>query len=369
MKIAIFSPSKSNISETFIQAQVSRLQGEIILYHTGDIPSCLNDTVLMSSQSPVERLTYSIRKRLGKTPLTAAENVLYQSLQQEKPDVLLVQYGITAAKNLRVIKLSGIPLVIHFHGYDASMYSVLEKNKQAYTEMFAYASAIIGVSKKMVEMLSEMGAPAEKLHHLCYGPNPRFESVSPQYGEQQFLGLGRFVDKKAPHLTILAFKQVLEKYPQAQLRMIGTGPLLMTCKDLVSYYKLEQNVHFPGAHGIDRVLEEMQHVCAFVQHSRRALDGDMEGTPVAILEAQLAGLPVISTLHAGIPDVVISGETGLLVSENDVDGMARCMIRILDDSAGASSMGTKARAHVVENFTMEKYISRLQEVVEKAARR
>jgi colanic acid/amylovoran biosynthesis glycosyltransferase len=368
MKIAIFSPSKSNISETFIQAQISRLQGDIILYHTGDIPSCLNDNTLANTLSVADRVTFAIQKRTGRTHLTPAENALYRSLQKEKPDVVLAQYGITAAKNLRVIKSLGIPLVIHFHGYDASMYSVVEKNKQAYIEMFQYASAIIGVSNRMVEMLQEIGAPAEKLHHLCYGPNPRFQDIQPNYAAPHFLALGRFVDKKAPHLTILAFKQVIEKYPKAQLRIIGTGPLLMTCRDLVKHFHLEDHVHLLGAHGIERVLEEMKDVCAFVQHSRRALDGDMEGTPVAILEAQLAGLPVISTIHAGIPDVVISGETGLLVEENDVDGMATSMLRVLEDAEMASNMGRKGRARVLEHFTMEHYITSLQKIVESAAR-
>jgi glycosyltransferase involved in cell wall biosynthesis len=364
MKIAIISPSKSNISETFIQAQITRLKGEIIHYHTGDIPTHLNDQSLVGELSLWDRMLYALQKRTGRTSLTPAENTFSRSLRKERPDVILAQYGLTAAKNLRVIKSLGIPLVIHFHGYDASIYSVVEKNKEAYLSMFKYASAIIGVSNRMVAMLREMGAPAEKLNYLCYGPNPRFRDIQPNYTAPHFLALGRFVDKKAPHLTILAFRQVIEQYPKAQLRIIGNGPLFMTCKDLVKHLQLEEHVHFLGAHGIERVLTEMNDVCAFVQHSRRALDGDMEGTPVAILEAQLAALPVISTIHAGIPDVVVHEKTGLLVEENDVNGMTQCMLRLLEEPELAASMGNNARASVMEHFTMEKYIASLQTIVE-----
>ena len=68
-------------------------------------------------------------------------------------------------------------------------------------------------------------------------------------------------------------------------------------------------------------------------------NGDSEGTPVAILEAAAAGLPVISTLHAGIPDVIEDGKNGFIVEEHDVDGMARCMIEILESPDEARRMG------------------------------
>lgn len=368
MKIAIISPSKSNISETFIQAQIKSLKGEILHYHTGDVPTQLNDRSLLGELSFLYRIKYHVQKRTGNTILTPDENTFRRSLQKERPDIILAQYGLTAAKNLRVIKSLSIPLVIHFHGYDASMYSVVEKNREGYKAMFDYASAIIGVSNRMVAMLRELGAPAEKLHYLCYGPNPRFQDIDPDYTAPHFFALGRFVDKKAPHLTILAFRQVVDQYPKAQLRIIGNGPLLMTCIDLVKHLHLDEHVHFLGAHGIDRVLEEMKDSCAFVQHSRRALDGDMEGTPVAILEAQLASLPVISTYHAGIPDVVVPEKTGLLVEENDINGMASCMLRVIGNPELAATMGRNARALVMEHFTMEKYIASLQVIVEKSAR-
>ena len=79
------------------------------------------------------------------------------------------------------------------------------------------------------------------------------------------------------------------------------------------------HVRFP-----DTIIELVQHLkssTAFAQHSITAENGDMEGTPVGIVEASYAGLPVISTFHAGIPDVINNRETGLLVEEHDVEEM------------------------------------------------
>lgn len=367
MKIAILSPRKSGLSETFIQAQVERLEGTIIQYHGGENPTHLGDVALSEMVALPKRLFNKVARQLGMTDLSYQEYIFKASLQKEKPDLILAQYGVLGAKNLRVIKSLNIPLIVHFHGYDASVYSVLEGLAKEYKEMFAYAKATIGVSHKMVAMLKEAGAPDSKLHYLCYGPNPNFANVQPNYHSKIFFGLGRFVDKKAPHLTIMAFQKVLEKHPDAQLRMVGNGPLFHICKDIVKHYKLENNVHFLGAHGIDVVISEMEKACAFVQHSRRADNGDMEGTPVAILEAQMAGLPVISTKHAGIPDVVKQGITGLLVDENDVNGMAENMIQILDHPNFAQQLGSAAKPYILENYSMEKYIASLQAIVNQSA--
>jgi glycosyltransferase involved in cell wall biosynthesis len=99
---------------------------------------------------------------------------------------------------------------------------------------------------------------------------------------------------------------------------------------------------------------------AFVQHSVTAWDGNMEGLPLAIIEAQMSGKPVISTVHAGIPDIVAHGETGFLVAEKDVKGMAEYMSKMATDSELVSQMGTRARERALERFTLQQHIQGIQ---------
>jgi glycosyltransferase involved in cell wall biosynthesis len=108
----------------------------------------------------------------------------------------------------------------------------------------------------------------------------------------------------------------------------------------------------------------MRKARAFVQHSMQANDGDSEGTPLAILEAGASGLPVVSTRHAGIPDVVLDSDTGLLVEEGDVDGMAQCMIRLAESPKLALELGTAARERIAEDFTLDASIRGLWRIVE-----
>jgi hypothetical protein len=105
---------------------------------------------------------------------------------------------------------------------------------------------------------------------------------------------------------------------------------------------------------------------AFVQHSMRTSYGDSEGTPVAVLEAGASGIPVVATRHAGIKDVVVDGETGLLVDEGDVEGMAECMLRLAEDSALAATLGKAARERISAEFSMDRSISNLWHIVETA---
>ena len=149
--------------------------------------------------------------------------------------------------------------------------------------------------------------------------------------------------------------------------MIGDGILLDVCRDLVSAMGIGHAVEFCGAQSPDVIAAEMRQARAFVQHSITASDGDSEGTPVAVLEAGAAGLPVVSTRHAGIPDVVIEGVTGLLVDERDVDGMAGHMRMLIRNPDQATELGRRAAAHVRRYYSMEQSIDRLAWVLNAAA--
>jgi glycosyltransferase involved in cell wall biosynthesis len=111
----------------------------------------------------------------------------------------------------------------------------------------------------------------------------------------------------------------------------------------------------------------MRRARCFVQHSKRAEDGDSEGTPVAVLEASSCGLPVVSTKHAGIVDAVVNGVGGFLVEEGDVDKMADHLLRLVRDSELAARMGSAGRRHIEANYSLTKSLDCLRQVVTEAA--
>jgi glycosyltransferase involved in cell wall biosynthesis len=280
-------------------------------------------------------------------------------------EAVIAEYGPNGVAVMDVCKEAGVPLIVHFHGYDAYVRPVLEKEGKRYPELFQNSSAIIAVSRDMENQLLRLGVPREKLQYNPYGVDiSLFQKVDPAHAPPLFVAVGRFVDKKAPYLTLLAFKKVVESVPEARLILIGDGPLWEACKQLAQALGIFEMVQFPGVLPHVEVAATMQKARAFVQHSIVPSHGDSEGTPVAVIEAGATGLPVVATRHAGIPDVVIDGETGLLVDEGDVNGMAECMIRMAKNPDLAAKLGRAARKRICDEFSMEKSISNLWSIVE-----
>jgi len=358
--LAIFSPGKNAYSETFIQAH-KKLPFNIKFYHDGDLPSKLEGTKNIAQFTFWQR----VKKRLNKE-FTLAEYALINSLKRENVECVLAEYGPTACAALKVVEYLKIPMIVHFHGYDASVKTVLSDYKHSYKRVFEYSKSIIVVSNKMKETLINAGCQENKLVVSVYGPHPVFFNNKPSYNTEQFLAVGRFVQKKAPALTLAAFRKVVEIFPNATLVLVGDGELLPACRRMVIESGIEENVVFKGRQSPGEIRVLMAGRLAFVQHSVTAPDGDSEGTPVAILEAQAAALPVISTFHAGIPDVVINNQTGLLVDEQDVDAMAANMLKILKDKSLAQSLGEAGRKRIAEKFTLEKHLNSLSKEISEA---
>ncbi|RXP52921.1 glycosyltransferase [Lutibacter sp. HS1-25] len=359
--IAIISPNQNAYSETFIQAQKKYLKGNVFYYFGGAIPTQLEGGSLKLTR--FDRFVFKIQKKFKQTNLSLNEFALVKSFQQQNISVVLAQYATTAHHLIRVCKLLNLPLITHFHGYDASIHRVLKAHHN-FKEVFDYSSYVIAVSKKMETQLLSIGCPNQKLIYNVYGPQPEFFEVIPQFSKKQLIAIGRFTDKKAPYYTILAFKEVVKKIPDAQLIMAGDGLLFDVCKNLVAFYNLQNNIKLVGVITPEKFRAYLTESMAFVQHSITPLSGDMEGTPLAILESSAAGLPVISTNHAGIPDVIIDNETGFLVTEHDVEGMTLKMIEILENPTLAKEMGLKGRKNIKNNFYQQRYIDVLDGLID-----
>lgn len=366
LHIAIFSPSQNPYSETFIQAHKNHLTGKVFYYYgpKGRIQLEGEDNLV----SKVTQWRYRVTRKLNNYPFSYInEQAVLRSLKAHGVNVILVEYGTHAYNLLELLKTSGLAVVIHFHGYDASISATI-KSCNYYKEVFDMAANVIAVSKRMEEMLLDLGCPRHKLIYNVYGPQPEFETLQPIFNTKQFIGIGRFVDKKAPYYTIMAFSKVAKHHPDAQLLLAGDGMLLNMCQNLVRHYGLEKQVQFLGVVTPQEYRQLLSKSLAFVQHSITSGNGDMEGTPLAVLEASVAGLPVVSTYHAGISDVIIHGETGLLCDEHDVSGMAGHMLQLLDDVGYAKQLGAAAKLHILQNFGMANHIANIQTILDQAVK-
>jgi glycosyltransferase involved in cell wall biosynthesis len=236
-----------------------------------------------------------------------------------------------------------------------------------YQRVFSTARAIIAVSRDMVERLVALGAPPDRMVHNACGAALSDLPASPAAAPPRFVAVGRLTAKKAPFVTLLAFAAVRELVLDATLEIVGDGPLRGTCDQLLKALRLEGSVTLHGVTRHDDVFALLRSARCFVQHSVTAPDGDSEGTPVAVLEAMAMGLPVVSTRHGGIRDVVEEGRTGLLVDEYDVKGMTDGMLAFARDAVFAEAVGSAARAAVAGRWSTERSLARLLSVLQRAA--
>jgi colanic acid/amylovoran biosynthesis glycosyltransferase len=369
--ICVIHPNKFAYSETFIRAHIERLPTRVKVLYGGWFPSYTEDDRPMLSADLTRRaIRYASRKFLRLSPEYFKEEALKHFLQANKVDAVLAEYGPTGVSVMDACSAAGVPLLVHFHGFDAYDYRTLEEYGVKYQRMFTAAGAIVAVSRDMERQLLMLGAPREKLFYSPYGVDTNlFSGAEPAKVPPIFVAVGRFVDKKAPHLTLLAFKEVWKRCPDARLIMIGDGELWESCKQLARAMEISHIIEFLGPRPHVELAFTMRQVRAFVQHSIRTTYGDSEGTPIVVLEAGAAGIPVVATRHAGIQDVVIDGETGLLVHEGDVEGMARGMIRLAEDPELAGRLGRAARNRIVAEWSIEKSIGQLWNIMERAIQR
>jgi len=364
--ICVVVPSALAYTETFVQTHVDYLATAVshLEYFPIDVAEEFPDQV---SHDRLEQLKLRLRRAWHQYILNPIKTVhLMIFFRRNKINVVLAEFGGIGAAVLKACKKFKLPLVVHFHGADAYKHEMIDRFKHKYKEMFDYSAAIIAVSRHMAEQLIRLGAPREKVFYSSCGVDTnRFQRSSSLGAPMQVIAVGRFVEKKAPYLTILAFKKVLKRLPEARLVMVGAGVLHDICCKLIESLHIEDSVELKDILTHDQVAELMQQSRVFVQHSLVPVSGDREGTPVAILEAAASGLPVVSTKHAGIIDAVLHGKTGFLVDEGDIDAMADYIYQLLCNPELASKMGKNAREHISANFSMEHSIEKLRNILER----
>lgn len=369
MRICITRSEKFSYSETFIRDQLTVFKelAEVYPIHTSRLPERAEDGSLLFSW-PFWILHKIFKFITGQRDNYFSNQALRKYFSDNHIDIVLSNYGLTAAHLLPACKAANIPLIVIFHGHDASDQRIINQYRKRYTELFAYAIHIIAVSNEMRNSLINLGANADKIQVIPCGVDTEKFQLSATEKEKLFLAVGRFVYKKGPLHTIRAFHEVWKKYPDTRMVMAGAHTGLYTaCKKLTAALDMEGVITFPGVLPHSEVSKLMTKTFAFVQHSLTAPNGDKEGTPVGILEAAASGLPVVSTLHGGIPEAVIHGKTGFLVAEGDVTAMAQSMIALLENESIATSMHTEARKHITANYEQKKQIMKLYALAREAS--
>ena len=375
-RVMAFAPTRRSPTETFVRANLAQLPLDQIAYFgdefgTGsDLPWARRLGQMLYGMAVLisKGCTVLGFQRLA-TLLPSL--VAWGLIRCHRPDVLLAEFGFHAVRVMDAARWSDVPLVVHFRGADAFADRRVRPLAERYRRLMRLASGFIVKSQAMQRVLEGFGAPPERITISPSGADARlFTGAAPAEAPPTVLFVGRFVEKKAPLDALEAFALAQRRLPFAvQLELIGDGALRVAVEDRIRALGLEGQVTLLGLQAPAQVAERMRHVRCLLLPSRVAADGDSEGCPVALLEAQVAGLPVVSTRHAGIPEVVLEDRTAFLVDEGDIEALALGLERLLKDPKLAGQMGLAAANYARERFTVSEHISTVAEVLRRAAAR
>jgi len=362
MKLLIARSNFFSYSETFVDQQIRQLNPHAVLYEGWQPSNIYSGGSIYPF--PLNLLIFrgSLRNLFPALYQKIYTYFLKKYLQKTETTCLLANYGPLGTHIFTACQELNIPFVVHFHGFDASEKKTISRYGESYLKILPLAKAVIVVSQVMKMDIEGICGPLKNLHVLPYGVDtekfiPRAKKPKESI---QLISVGRFTAKKAPIMSIKAFQILLEKFPTAYFTMIGDGELWEDAKEYVEENGLGKNVGFMGQQTPDLILEKLQAADIFIQHSIKTPSGDSEGTPNSILEASACGLPIVSTLHAGIPEAVIQEKTGILVHESDFKAMGDALILLAEDPEKRFKMGESARNHMLKNYEIKAQAEKLK---------
>jgi colanic acid/amylovoran/stewartan biosynthesis glycosyltransferase WcaL/AmsK/CpsK len=305
----------------------------------------------------------------------ASFELAYDVLQTRgrRYDVILCHFGPVGLRMQKIREAGEVrgPLVTVFHGYDMSLF-LAERGSDVYGPLFSTGDLFLPVSEFWAARLRELGAPADRVavHRMgvdlsCFSATARPSPERPF----QIVSVARLVEKKGLSDGIRAFARLPQQTREkARYQIVGDGPLRSELQSLIGDLGLADRVRLLGWRSPNEIADLLEASHLLLAPSVTASDGDAEGIPVVLMEALARGLPVLSTLHSGIPELVEDQKSGYLVPERDVELLAVRLETLMTSSKKElDEMGRLGRIAVERDYDIEKLNDRLVQHLQRVA--
>jgi colanic acid/amylovoran biosynthesis glycosyltransferase len=302
-------------------------------------------------------------------PDHARQEAVAEFLDRHGVQVVLLEYLDFADRWFDLLRALGPRIWLRAHGADVAARLRTGGYAERYRR-FATADGLILPSLAATGRLAELGIPRTLMHVVGHAVHVPARSRLHSAGTA-CVSVGRLVPKKGPLLTLEAFRLARRQIPQLTLDLVGDGPLADAVRRYVYQHDLHGCVRLHGQLDHRQALHLMRGSDLLLHHAITADDGDIEGQPLVILEAMAAGLAVITTRHAGIPEIISDDVIGRLVAERDVAAMASHIVDLARHPAHRARLGTAARHTIINGHTTRharRHLQRLLGLVRAGAR-
>ncbi len=299
---------------------------------------------------------------LSKIKFNYAKFWLLDKLFDIEYDAVYIDFGSNAFEFNNYFESRKKKMIVHFHGYDISK-SLKSEMYLDWIIKFTQLNKIIVPSIYNANRLETLGCNKANISVIPYAFYSEISSKQNETNQYDLIFVGRFVSKKDPRILIYVLKEVVKVFPDVKLCMVGSGYLISEVKELIDKYELKNNVILKGSLFQNEVYELLSISRIYIQHCVTSIDGDQEGFPNSILEASSFGLPVVSTIHAGIPEIVLDGKSGFLVQEYDYMAMSKRIIQLLSDETLRIKLGEFGKKYIQEKCAPQKRISAIEKLL------
>ena len=359
------------ISETFIKSQAEGLD-RFIAYYAGL-------RRIQGIEVPTERVIEFQRKGW----LGAPGNAIFKftglapeamiRIRRVRPVLVHAHFGVDASRVMRVAAALRLPLLVTLHDYDVTTSDEQLRKLAPYCATYIRrrpalgrrATAFIAVSDFLRRRAVARGFPEHKIVVHYIGVDVRRFERRAGAGEPIVLFVGRLAEKKGCRYLIEAMAKVEAAHPEVRLVIAGDGPLRGELEAQAA--ATLRRCSFVGAQSSDEIRRWYQRARLLCAPSVTAASGETEGLPITVLEAQAVGLPVVSTVHSGIPEAVLHEQTGLLAPERDSEALARHLMTVLRDVDLGARLGAAGAERVRERFDLQKQNAALEDLYARVA--
>jgi len=275
-------------------------------------------------------------------------------------DIVHCQFGVYGLQGMMLQKIGALSgqLVCSFRGFDISEYP-RRCGATVYHELFDMTD-VFGLAncEFFRQRVIELGCPEDRI--VVHGSGidmSKFKFTPRHYSPGQKLRIvtiGRLVEKKGIEYGIRAIAKLSKTYANLEYIIIGEGQLRPHLEQLIQELQAEQCIQLVGEQEQAEIITILDQAHLFIAPCVTSQQGDQDAPVNTLKEAMAMGLPVVSTWHGGIPELVEDGVSGFLVPERDAEAIADKLDYLINHPELWEKIGTTGRAQVAEKYDMNR---------------
>jgi glycosyltransferase involved in cell wall biosynthesis len=360
-RAAIFNTNFLPYSQTFVYEQLvhhKRYTAEVFCWRTENLE--------WFPFEPVHRANAAYG-------LTRHSPAFFRRFRDARFSIVHGHFATGAVYALPYVERFELPFVVSFHGYDVALLWNARRFHPEFWPFLLHAKDVLErmtfglcASTELKELLMSQGVPEDKLrvHRLGIDLsrfNPR--TTRPD-GPLRVCVVGRFVEKKGLEYAIRAYARHASE--DVVLDIVGDGPLAPDLHALVARLGLDRFVSFLGVLRAEEVAKHLGTCDILLAPSVVTRSGDRESGVIVAKEAAACGLPVIASMHGGLPDIIDDGTTGFLVPERDVERLSDRLGRLIADPGLRQRMGAAGRLKMEREYDVRERVAELEALYDEA---